>query len=318
MRALGKECLGAAGSDARPVVTFTETQSPGSTPQIYKLVRIWTATDASGNHASASQTLTVQQTTRPVFEGYSQLVTLRDTGVCFSRDALLRTGSDSSANDTLVLARLEKRTLNLGCILTTADGSVWYRPPTSGFSGADVYYYAVSNELGAVLSRTGMVQVLTSPVAPTVKITEPSVRTLISMRADVPLTAAVDDADGVVMRVEFYANRTLVAVTTNRVGNSFSGLWSGAGAGSCLLSATAYTSDGRIIGSPASNLSLVLLPNVQTQGRAFVIEASPDLVNWTVVKSFVNGGSAQENAPGAFNFEDNSSGPMHFYRARAL
>jgi gliding motility-associated-like protein len=48
-------------------VVYTETRTDGSCPNNYTLARVWTATDACGNVVSHTQTLTVQDTTAPVF-----------------------------------------------------------------------------------------------------------------------------------------------------------------------------------------------------------------------------------------------------------
>ena len=48
-------------------VVYTETRTNGSCPNNYTLARVWTATDACGNVVSHTQTLTVQDTTAPVF-----------------------------------------------------------------------------------------------------------------------------------------------------------------------------------------------------------------------------------------------------------
>ncbi|MBN2508571.1 MAG: hypothetical protein JXQ71_17980, partial [Verrucomicrobia bacterium] len=52
--------------DPSPVVTFVDATTPGDCAQEYSVTRTWTATDACGNAASCSQTITVQDTTAPV------------------------------------------------------------------------------------------------------------------------------------------------------------------------------------------------------------------------------------------------------------
>jgi hypothetical protein len=49
-----------------PTLTFTDVTTPGSCPNNYSITRTWTATDACGNVANASQTFNVVDTTPPV------------------------------------------------------------------------------------------------------------------------------------------------------------------------------------------------------------------------------------------------------------
>jgi uncharacterized repeat protein (TIGR01451 family) len=51
--------------DPNPLVTFAEVKTAGSCPQSYTLLRTWTATDACGNHSTASQTINVVDTKAP-------------------------------------------------------------------------------------------------------------------------------------------------------------------------------------------------------------------------------------------------------------
>jgi len=53
--------------DTNPVVTFADTVVPGACPQESEILRVWTATDACGNASSATQTITVVDTTAPTF-----------------------------------------------------------------------------------------------------------------------------------------------------------------------------------------------------------------------------------------------------------
>src|SRR5262249_28974377 len=51
--------------DAEPSLTFTDSTTPGLCPQAYSVTRTWTATDHCGNASTASQTITVRDTTPP-------------------------------------------------------------------------------------------------------------------------------------------------------------------------------------------------------------------------------------------------------------
>ena len=55
--------------DPTPEVTFDEVRTDGSCPGEFTLTRTWTAVDRCGNTSSASQTVTVEDTTPPTVSG---------------------------------------------------------------------------------------------------------------------------------------------------------------------------------------------------------------------------------------------------------
>ena len=301
-------------ADPAPVVTMTETNLPGISTPGYQLVRTWTATDACGNQTSARQTITVQPAAVPPW----QWVALANTSLHFSWAALASPDSNSPATSPSFVAAVTNLTLAGGWVGATPGGAFWYLPPSEAFAGTDSLFYAVSNSAGATVCATGAVLVVSNPTVPAVAVDPPTVGVLVTLRGEVPLSATVNDPAQRIARVEFFAGQNLVAVATNRVGNSYSALWSGAGTALWTLSATAYTSDRQIIGSPSVPLFLVALPLSAAAGRNVVVEVSPDLVNWTVIKFFSLGSSPLNAAPGAFNVTDQSSATVRFYRARTL
>ncbi|MDH4035252.1 MAG: T9SS type A sorting domain-containing protein, partial [candidate division Zixibacteria bacterium] len=52
-----------------PTLEYNDQTTPGACPQEYSVTRTWTATDACGNTATASQTITVVDNTAPVITG---------------------------------------------------------------------------------------------------------------------------------------------------------------------------------------------------------------------------------------------------------
>ncbi|MGZ5507198.1 MAG: tandem-95 repeat protein, partial [Limisphaerales bacterium] len=63
--------------DSNPSISFNETSAPGACANSYTLTRVWTAADACGNSSSATQTITVIDTTAPVLVGVPSDVTVQ-------------------------------------------------------------------------------------------------------------------------------------------------------------------------------------------------------------------------------------------------
>ena len=78
-------------------VTVNDVQTPGSCVNDYSIIRTWTATDECGNTSSASQTITVQDSTNPVISGVPSDITAE----CDNIPAALTTNITVSDNCTL-------------------------------------------------------------------------------------------------------------------------------------------------------------------------------------------------------------------------
>jgi hypothetical protein len=69
--------------DASPVVAYSDMVAAGSCPQASVITRTWTATDACGNEAVHVQTITVADTTAPVFISVpADIMVNADAGFC--------------------------------------------------------------------------------------------------------------------------------------------------------------------------------------------------------------------------------------------
>jgi len=63
-------------------LTFKDVRTDGSCAGSYSITRTWTATDACGNSATASQTINVQDITAPVITCVSDVIVNNDPGKC--------------------------------------------------------------------------------------------------------------------------------------------------------------------------------------------------------------------------------------------
>ena len=91
--------------DAAPLVTFSKTNTPGTCAGLYTITRTWTATDACGNATSASQVITVQDTTAPVLAGIPANITVECDVI---PAAASPTATDNCCTATITYSELKK------------------------------------------------------------------------------------------------------------------------------------------------------------------------------------------------------------------
>lgn len=96
-------------------------------------------------------------------------------------------------------------------------------------------------------------------IRPTVAITTPSTDS--ALDAPVTVAASADDVDGTITRVDFYAGRTHIGSSTNRVDGSFRFVWAGASPGPHALTAEAWDNLGTYTVSAPVNITVNLPPN---------------------------------------------------------
>ena len=85
--------------DANPTVTYLgEVRTDGDCPSSYILTRTWKAEDNCGNSSTKSQTITIQDKTKPTFIGPQNITLIKDAA-CNYNSAPAVTGSPTQVND---------------------------------------------------------------------------------------------------------------------------------------------------------------------------------------------------------------------------
>ena len=91
--------------DVAPVITFSKTNTPGTCDGSYTITRTWTATDACGNATSASQIITVKDTTAPVLTGVPADITVECNAI---PTVATPTATDNCCSATINYSELKK------------------------------------------------------------------------------------------------------------------------------------------------------------------------------------------------------------------
>jgi large repetitive protein len=133
--------------DAHPNVSFAETTTAGSCSNSYGLTRTWTATDASGNSSSATQTITVHDTTAPTLTGVPADTTVQCDAV---PTAATLTATDN-CDSTPTVSMTESRT-NGACASSYTLTRVWTATDSCGNSSSATQVITVIDTTAPVIA----------------------------------------------------------------------------------------------------------------------------------------------------------------------
>ena len=138
--------------DPDPVITFSDSRTPGACPQEYSVTRTWTATDACGNSASCSQTIAVEDNTPPVISCPAN-VTLE----CPANTDPSNTGSATATDtcDASPTITYSDRTVAGECAGAEVITRTWTATDDCGNSASCVQTITVTCPCGGKLTPTG-------------------------------------------------------------------------------------------------------------------------------------------------------------------
>lgn len=189
-------------------------------------------------------------------------------------------------------------------------------------AGAFTYYCSVHFSIG----MKGLINVAASAVPPTISITNPPNDATFSAPASFTLAATTSDSDGTVTNVEFLNGASSLGNVTS---SPYSIPVGSLAAGDYTLSAIATDNNGLsatnsitvfvvtpvpiVISGPVflppSNFQFSYTANT---GLSYIVQTSPDLINWTTISTNVAAGS-----PVLFDDPNATSNPG-FYRVSLL
>jgi hypothetical protein len=185
---------------------------------------------------------------------------------------------------------------------TTLIGSDTQSPYSITREGVDPGSYAltaVATDDGGQTTTSAAHNISVSAAPPNeppmVSLTLPADGATYTAPASITITANASDADGVVARVDFFANSTLIGSDTQ---SPYSITWNQAGPGSYTLTAVATDDDGQARTSAPRNISVSAAPAPTTRTAYFSPSADHDtLVNSYLLEIFASGADPKTAAP---------------------
>jgi hypothetical protein len=144
--------------DTDPSLTFADVMTPGACPQEYSVTRTWTATDACGNSATASQTITVEDNTPPVITCPNDVdFDCDDVGVFGEATAVDACDPDPAIDYT-------DDTLTVSCPIEI--NRTWTATDACGNSSSCVQNIIIRDETPPVISGVGGPETIECPTEP--------------------------------------------------------------------------------------------------------------------------------------------------------
>ncbi len=257
------------------------------------------ATDGQADSAPAPVNLTIAAVNDPPQAVDDQAVLMKNVPLFVSIRTLLANDVESDAGDTLGIVSADSQSVQGGRI-KFGKGSITYYPP-SNLAGADSFDYTVADTAGATSRGTVHIMLIDDAAAggtglsalgtlqaPVVQVPDPGQGvTLIS--TGLAVSADVSDANGAIVGVEFYADGNYLGFSTNRIGDSFSIVWTNAWSGIFSIAATAISDNGLINASyPIDSEGVIQFQGPLPAGAQVTIEATSDFVQWQTIQSLLN------------------------------
>ncbi|SHH07915.1 SprB repeat-containing protein, partial [Flavobacterium fluvii] len=119
--------------DTNPIVTYLgEVRTNGDCPSNYVLTRTWKAEDNCGNSSTKSQTITIQDKTKPTFIGPQNITLIKDAACNYNSTPAV-TGSPTQVNDNC----------DSNPIVTYTDASCFDYSVITQMNHGQGYYYPV-------------------------------------------------------------------------------------------------------------------------------------------------------------------------------
>ena len=215
----------------------------------------------SHNTAARATATFTNVTARTVTTGTNQPPTVSisgpATGATFTEPATINVTATASDTD----GSITKVDFYRGTQLIGSDTTNSYTATATGLAAGTYQLTAVATDSDGVTSTSSPVSVtVNSPTnqAPTVSLTSPAAGSTFTAPASVTVAATASDADGTVIRVDFYQGSTQIGSDTS---SPYSYTWTNVAAGSYQVTAVARDDDGATRTSAAANVTVTTVPN---------------------------------------------------------